>query len=711
MPIGYNLDTENSLRQSPIIVGRRLALVVVLLVTGCAYFNTFYNARTYYRDGTKLMDANQTTQAKAKFDKAIEKSALVIKRWPKSRWSDDALFLIGMSYYQEGYYSKAMRHFEQVSLVFPHSGLVPDAELYRGLSLLQDKQYGQARLALDGLKQKYPRLADAASFYLAKSLIDREETQQGIDSLTAFVGRHPRSRHEREALRLLADASLRLGKCADAEKWYNQYTRLTSDPKQRAQAKLKVAVCRYEQGKNEEAIEQAKDLLGRYADLDDEANLILGKSLDENGKPTEAIAAWSKVRGASDYGAEANFRIGKYYEEQSQFDKARAYYDTARLRRVDSDHGVLAVKRLSLLDAFTQQKAGKREPAEAMFLLAEVHNLNLGDYDKAMQLYQEVRDSFPQTDWAAKGLFAKAWIIRNVKHDTAGAEPLLREEIAEYPETEYADESRRWLGLPVPKREKKKPEVKAETTRARADTSGLAGQVLPAPAESSRIDTLAGKTAREPEMFPPGMHRPRPDRLRERLGEATGTKGAGPEAGEASSKPDTGKSAAGVDTARKVEPKAVTPIPRTDTLNQVRPGAGVRESAKTAAAEAGAKKPESAREATPEPTPSPSFARVHFRTDSADLGLSETDSLELNVRLLKENPDVQVTVYGYCDPRAGEAYNIALGMRRAQAVRGYLVKAGIAEARIAVRSRGKENLVSTKPEEYWLDRRVELQVR
>ena len=53
-------------------------------------------------------------------------------------------------------------------------------------------------------------------------------------------------------------------------------------------------------------------------------------------------------------------------------------------------------------------------------------------------------------------MFAKAWIVRNAKNDTAGAIPILNQLIAEYPETEYADESRRWLGLPVPKRAKKK---------------------------------------------------------------------------------------------------------------------------------------------------------------------------------------------------------------------------------------------------------------
>ena len=139
-----------------------LLAAVVLLGAGCAYYNTFYNAQAAYREGMKLKDQNQNFQAKAKFDKAIEKSALVIKRWPKSRWVDDALYLVGASYYQEGQYEKAVREFDQLSLAFPNSGLVPRAELYRGLALLAGKQYGTARVTLEAVKQKYPRLADEA---------------------------------------------------------------------------------------------------------------------------------------------------------------------------------------------------------------------------------------------------------------------------------------------------------------------------------------------------------------------------------------------------------------------------------------------------------------------------------------------------------------------------------------------------------------------
>lgn len=696
-----------------------LLAAIVLLGAGCAYFNTFYNAKAAYREGMKLKEQNQNAQAKAKFDKAIEKSALLIQRWPKSRWVDDALFLVGSSYYQQGQYDKAVREFDQLNLAFPNSGFVPRGELYRGLALLADKQYGTARVTLDAVKQKYPKLADEATYNLAKSFIDRKELARGTDSLAAFLERFSRSRFRMPAVKLLADGSFTLKRYAAAEEWYASYARLTDDPKQRALAKLKIAACRYEEGRHEDAVVEVTDVLGRYSELNDEASLLLGKALIEVGRQPEALAAWAKVKGASDLGAEAAFRTGKHHEEGADFDRARAYYDTAKTRRVDSDYGVLAVKRLALLNALAARTTGKKvggdslTPGEAMFLLAEVNNLNLGDYDKAMDLYQNVHDSFPDTDWAAKALFAKAWIKRNVKNDTAGAEPLLRQEISEYPETEYADESRRWLGLPVPKREKKKTEVKPETTATLPPTA--ARETAKAPGmESVSPELLPGDTAeltvsREPGVFPRGPREP--GRPSERPDLASGPPGRGERPGMEPGPPEKETEEAG-------EKPAGGPPRGNDSLP-----AQAKLPTKGPAPEAGAQGKKDTIPARQPSAPSADTARqakpaakleleiAHFSTDSWQIQAADSARLRADAESLKAHPDVKIVLVGHCDPRASERYNQGLGLKRAQTVRDFLVAAGVDAGRISVRSDGEKRSISTKPDEFWLDRRVEFELR
>ncbi len=422
-------------------------LSALVLFAGCAYFNTFYNAQVYYREGMMLKERGQAGLAKPKFDKAIEKSALVISRWPKSRWVDDALFLIGRGYYEKGEFGRAARSFEQLELAFPNSPFLPEATFYRGIALIKDGNTGTGRLVLERVKQAYPKFRDAASFHLAMIALERGDDQEAVDSLKNFVQRFPKSRYYREAVRQLAEGCLRLGNYALAEVWFNRYAQIETDARKRAEAKLKIALCRLAEERYDDVLKMVRDVLGRYSELDGEFNLLAGKAYMGMGRHNEALAAFAQVRSNNANGAEAAFMIGKYYEENKDFERAMVYYDSAKQRRAESEYGVLATKRLALLEAIIRDTLRSRTPAETRFLLAEVHALNLGEYDNAMAIYQQVYDSFPNTEWAPKALFAKAWILMRIKQDSLAGAEVLKKIVAEYPKTEYADESRRLLGL------------------------------------------------------------------------------------------------------------------------------------------------------------------------------------------------------------------------------------------------------------------------
>jgi peptidoglycan-associated lipoprotein len=100
---------------------------------------------------------------------------------------------------------------------------------------------------------------------------------------------------------------------------------------------------------------------------------------------------------------------------------------------------------------------------------------------------------------------------------------------------------------------------------------------------------------------------------------------------------------------------------------------------------------------TPE-TPVPSgtgvttadFQPAFFDFDSYALREDARAALDKDARLLRENTGVKVTVEGHCDERGTAEYNQALGEKRAQAARDYLVAAGIDTGRIQVVSYGKE---------------------
>ncbi|MBM3557905.1 MAG: peptidoglycan-associated lipoprotein Pal [Alphaproteobacteria bacterium] len=86
--------------------------------------------------------------------------------------------------------------------------------------------------------------------------------------------------------------------------------------------------------------------------------------------------------------------------------------------------------------------------------------------------------------------------------------------------------------------------------------------------------------------------------------------------------------------------------------------------------------------------------RVFFDYDKSDVRRDQAGSLDAQAAWLARYPNVTVTVEGHCDERGTREYNIALGNRRADAVKKYLVSKGVAANRVSVISYGKERPVA-----------------
>ncbi len=81
---------------------------------------------------------------------------------------------------------------------------------------------------------------------------------------------------------------------------------------------------------------------------------------------------------------------------------------------------------------------------------------------------------------------------------------------------------------------------------------------------------------------------------------------------------------------------------------------------------------------------------VHFKYDSAELSSMAKMVLKEKTAWLKANYTVSVTVEGHCDERGTTNYNLALGERRASAVKAYLIDLGVAASRMNTISFGEE---------------------
>jgi peptidoglycan-associated lipoprotein len=82
--------------------------------------------------------------------------------------------------------------------------------------------------------------------------------------------------------------------------------------------------------------------------------------------------------------------------------------------------------------------------------------------------------------------------------------------------------------------------------------------------------------------------------------------------------------------------------------------------------------------------------RVFFDYDQSDIKPEGQEILRRQSEWLRRYPNVSVTIEGHCDERGTREYNLALGERRAQAVKNVLVALGIPASRISTISYGKE---------------------
>ncbi len=107
--------------------------------------------------------------------------------------------------------------------------------------------------------------------------------------------------------------------------------------------------------------------------------------------------------------------------------------------------------------------------------------------------------------------------------------------------------------------------------------------------------------------------------------------------------------------------------------------------------------------------PAGQFEPVRFDYDSPALNPSEQGKIDAVVSYLQANATHGVIVEGHCDERGSNEYNLALGERRALAVRAAMISAGIDGARVQTRSYGEERPVAFGHDEssWSLNRRAE----
>ncbi len=97
---------------------------------------------------------------------------------------------------------------------------------------------------------------------------------------------------------------------------------------------------------------------------------------------------------------------------------------------------------------------------------------------------------------------------------------------------------------------------------------------------------------------------------------------------------------------------------------------------------------------------------IYFEFDKSTLSPAAQDNLLRKAEWLRENPAATVTIEGHCDERGTNEYNLALGDRRAESAKAFLIDLGIDPSRLTTISYGEERPVDPRnAEEAWAKNR------
>ena len=374
-----------------------LACCALLLAPSCVYFNTYYNAQKYFRQAEKARKKQEQRQptkigspngdpnssaatasrrtvgrnrrtsrsggsAKSLYDKAARKASLVLEEY-ESREDvdegdliDDAMFLMGRSFYWQGDYKDAAQSFNDLETNFPKSEFAATAKYWRGLSY-------EGLAALDEAEPLYrslmteggEELAAKAALRLGEMAFQRKDYGAAIQEFRVALEAFPDTDLRPTLWVRMGEAHRAVADPASADSALAAFDHaLSENPSDAVEynARLNRGSVLYQQGQAEEALQGYRALLGesRFRVYEGQTRLLLGQFYQDQQLLEEALDEYTRVRDdfpLTDVSAMALYRTGLLYlQERSERERAREYLDEVLKEKRGSEGAILAQEML-----------------------------------------------------------------------------------------------------------------------------------------------------------------------------------------------------------------------------------------------------------------------------------------------------------------------------------------------------------------------------
>lgn len=442
---------------------------LILLFSSCAYFNTFYNAKLFFNEAENLRLFNEgedpTTGTRAHYQKVIDKCNIVIVKYDKSKFIDDAYFLKGKAHFFRAEYQDAEDSFNRLINLNPGK--------YQLLS-----EYWLALIKWKNEKHQ-PAINDLNTLF---SKTDDKELSAKICKSQAEI--YLELKKDAQALSALEKAAELTDDRADKGKIYFQLAELAdkiNDNKQAINNYEKVIkyslsndrimdshlriVQRYRNSKRyKKASEEILSMLKKpnfekiYADLNLElAKLNFAQNKQESAinKLNDIVVKYPNTKVSS----EAFYMLGnEYLFKLRDFEKADYYFQQSLKDYKDSENKQSIQMRLKEISQYKRSKdylssvdkssseIGSSEIIESdtnkivleLYNLGELEAFHFGQLDTSLIYFSDIIEKYQSSDYYAKAMYTISVINRELNNLDI-TEKYERIIIEEYPDSEYAE--------------------------------------------------------------------------------------------------------------------------------------------------------------------------------------------------------------------------------------------------------------------------------
>lgn len=384
-----------------------ILLILLLLTSGCVYYNTFYNAEKYFDEAQEiaLNDANKpTNNAIQKYKKVIKKCGIVLEYYEGSKYTDDALLLMAKSFFYIGRnFTQVISTLEDMIKFYPDSELVPEATLYIARAKYEFRQEDVAYdllhefLLNNEFKDHHPEALQT----LANYKLRENDFVLTNYYLNRIIEEYPDSDEYEEAYFLQGKSQNDAGVYDKSNEIFLNLLKSKVTRKTKFDAKYYIAQNYLLLGEYQKAVDYATKLLkDEYRENKiSRIRLVQARCLAELGNIDDAVAILEAItvdNKRTSLSASAFYFLGEiHFHKLKEYTTAIEFYNKVKNENRDSEYLENSISQSVIASQIIQyynptSKISAKELINQQFKLAEFYIEYLQMPDSALIVYNDI---------------------------------------------------------------------------------------------------------------------------------------------------------------------------------------------------------------------------------------------------------------------------------------------------------------------------------